>query len=91
MIRRRYRFHGKVQGVGFRNFCQEAALSRDTRGWVRNLPDGSVEMEAEAAENVLEDLLRHVLTRHPWARVDKWDALDMSPRKDEAEGFEIRF
>jgi acylphosphatase len=38
---------GRVQGVGFRWFVQESANSLDLAGWVRNTPDGSVEIEAE--------------------------------------------
>ncbi len=90
-MRKRYVFAGKVQGVGFRAFCNEAALARDVRGWVRNRPDGSVEMEAEAGLPVLEDLLRHLRTRHPWARVDRVEEMDLAPRGDDAEGFEIAY
>ncbi|MFC1526593.1 acylphosphatase [Candidatus Latescibacterota bacterium] len=44
----------RVQGVGFRYFTREAASRRGLVGWVRNLPDGRVEVAAEGAE---EDLL----------------------------------
>ena len=89
MIRKRFLFYGRVQGVGFRMFCQEAALSRDVRGWVRNRPDGSVEMEAEASPGTMEELLLHIRTRHPWAKVDRVESLDLAPRRDDGEGFEI--
>lgn len=38
---------GRVQGVGFRAYVQEIAYEMDIHGWVRNLPDGTVEIEAE--------------------------------------------
>ena len=37
---------GKVQGVWFRASTQKEAIKRDLKGWVRNLPDGSVEVIA---------------------------------------------
>ena len=38
---------GRVQGVGFRWFVREAALELDLAGWVRNRPDGNVEVAAD--------------------------------------------
>jgi acylphosphatase len=40
---------GDVQGVGFRAFTVRAAQRHGARGWVRNLPDGSVEIAAQGA------------------------------------------
>jgi len=44
---------GRVQGVGFRFFAERVALELGIRGWVRNLPDGSVETVAEGEEEVV--------------------------------------
>lgn len=38
---------GRVQGVGFRWFVRETAIELDLAGWVRNRPDGSVEIAAD--------------------------------------------
>jgi acylphosphatase len=48
---------GHVQGVGFRNFVQDTAISMGLTGWVRNLWDGSVEVVAERRKPVLDRLL----------------------------------
>ena len=46
-------FCGRVQGVGFRFTAQRVACRYGIRGYVRNLPDGNVEMLAQqSAENV---------------------------------------
>lgn len=57
---------GHVQGVGFRYFVQEAAISQDLTGWVRNRWDGSVEVLAEGARENLGRLLT-ALQRGPRA------------------------
>jgi acylphosphatase len=49
--------HGDVQGVGFRYFVQRRAEEAGLAGWVRNLPDGSVELLAEGPRPALERLL----------------------------------
>ena len=51
------RVEGRVQGVGFRYFVQETAMSLGVSGWVRNRWDGSVEVLAEGERATLEQLL----------------------------------
>jgi len=53
-------FSGTVQGVGFRFTAQRIARGFDVTGYVRNLPDGRVELEAEGEEPFLHDLLSDV-------------------------------
>lgn len=58
---RRYVVEGRVQGVGFRYYVLRAARELGLGGHVRNLPDGSVEVEAVGAVEALaafEQLLR---------------------------------
>ena len=57
MIRFFGRATGRVQGVGFRFFVQQNALEIGLTGWVRNMEDGSVEMEVHGAPaNILSHL-----------------------------------
>ena len=54
-------FSGTVQGVGFRFTVQRIARRFDVTGFVRNLPDGRVELQAEGKETVLKDFMKAVL------------------------------
>ena len=47
---------GRVQGVGFRWFVREAARELDVAGWVRNRPDGGVEVAADGSVAALREL-----------------------------------
>lgn len=53
---------GRVQGVWFRASTRDQARHLGLRGWVRNLPDGSVEAVFEGEENALRKMLA-------WCRV----------------------
>jgi acylphosphatase len=66
--------HGDVQGVGFRYFVQRRAEEMGIAGWVRNRPDGSVEVLAEGSRAALARLLE-ILGKGPGlADVDRVDA-----------------
>ena len=62
MTARRALVQGRVQGVGFRYYAARAARELGVSGWVRNLPDGSVETlvegDAAAVEGYLDRLRR---------------------------------
>jgi acylphosphatase len=56
-------FSGHVQGVGFRYTVKNVALRHDVRGYVRNLPDGRVELVMEGPESEMEELVNEVCDR----------------------------
>lgn len=55
-IAKRWFVRGMVQGVGFRFFVQHKARTLGLAGWVRNLPDGGVEVYATGPAARLSDL-----------------------------------
>jgi acylphosphatase len=63
MIRRTSHFNGRVQGVGFRYTAQDIARGFNVTGYVRNLPDGRVELVAEGDEAEIERLLQSIAQR----------------------------
>ena len=69
-------YTGHVQGVGFRYSTKRIASGFDVTGWVKNLPDGRVEMmaqsfEADELEAFLEDIQQSSLGSHIKEREDK--------------------
>ena len=71
---------GKVQGVGFRAFVSQTVetLKLNVTGWVKNIPDGRVELVAEGPAADLERLLTEVAKGPAASRVDAVE------RKEEA-------
>jgi acylphosphatase len=65
------RVTGRVQGVGFRWFCQRTACSRALGGWVRNRPDGSVEAEVEGPAGQVRIFLADLSRGPVGARVEQ--------------------
>jgi acylphosphatase len=58
--RRECRFSGRVQGVGFRYTVKNLAMQYDVHGYVRNLPDGRVELVMEGPDEEMIHLLDDV-------------------------------
>ena len=88
-VARRYVIGGRVQGVGFRYFTEAAALREGILGWVRNLPDGRVEVSATGDAEALERFERHLRHGPPQARVEHVDVEDTIPTGRET-GFHIK-
>lgn len=62
-MRRRFQFHGHVQGVGFRYTTRQIARRFPVTGYVRNLPDGTVELVVEGDEDVVTQMHSAVESR----------------------------
>ena len=78
-VARRYVITGRVQGVGFRYFMQDAALREGVTGWVRNRPDGRVEALVEGDAEAVTRVERAVRSGPRGARVDEVSVDDEEP------------
>jgi len=67
---------GRVQGVGFRYFVRERGRELGLAGWVRNRPDGAVELEVEGPADGVERLRRLVAKGPEGARVERVEVQD---------------
>lgn len=79
---------GRVQGVAFRASAQREARALALRGWVRNLPDGSVEACAIGTADQLAAFGDWLWRGPRLAEVTAVEALDRAV--EACEGFEIR-
>jgi acylphosphatase len=72
-VARRFVISGRVQGVGFRYFTQDAALREGVTGWVRNLPGGQVEALVEGDAEAVTRVERALRSGPRGARVETVD------------------
>jgi acylphosphatase len=80
---------GRVQGVSFRYYVMEQALSLDLVGWVRNRWNGEVEVTAEGPRQKLEILLEALREGPPMAMVDNVE-YEWLPLTGKFTGFNLR-
>ena len=88
MHRRTCVFSGRVQGVGFRYTVQNIAQRHDVGGYVRNLPDGRVELVMEGPDDEMDQVVESINQRMNGfiVKVDR----DQAPATGEFERFSIR-
>lgn len=70
MIRYYVLVEGRVQGVGFRYFCQMNAANLNLTGWVRNMDNGMVEMEVQGDEKIIIKFINTINKGNFFIRID---------------------
>ena len=88
MYRKRVIVSGAVQGVFFRDTCRATAAAQGVHGWVRNLPDNSVEAVFEGETGAVEQLVDWAHEGPPTAGVEHVEVYGEEP--EGLDGFEIR-
>ncbi len=84
------KIYGVVQGVGFRYFTARQAAVYDVTGYVKNLPDGTVETVAEGEKDVLENFLK-VLKKGPYGSVVENIDIDWQQPANRHQDFRITY
>lgn len=75
--------------MSFRAYTRRYAISAGVSGWVRNLPDGSVEAVLEGDREAIEHVIHRLCTEHPMAVVKKCNVQWETPT-GEFDSFSIR-
>ncbi|MCX5865270.1 MAG: acylphosphatase [Deltaproteobacteria bacterium] len=84
------RVAGLVQGVYFRDYAQKEARSLELSGWVRNRPDGTVEVVLEGETEKVETMIAWLHTGSPQAEVKEVQVTEEQPLGNQA-AFAIRY
>ncbi len=81
---------GRVQGVGFRYFTQREGERLGVVGWVKNLPNGDVEAEAEGDETQIDAFTEAIRRGPPASRILNYQINEI-PVNHRDVGFDIKF
>ncbi len=79
IVRAKIRVYGIVQGVGYRYFVYKAATALGVGGYVKNLPDGSVEVVAQGEKGLVNALIDDIKIGPRYAHVERIDVVWLEP------------
>lgn len=88
--RARIKVYGRVQGVYYRSTARDVARELGLTGWVRNLPDGSVEAVVEGEEEAVKKFIEWCRKGPPLAVVKNLE-VEWEEYKNEFKTFEVRY
>ena len=87
-VRKRIKFYGRVQGVGFRYRAEKSASLYDIYGWIKNNDNGSVEMEAQGKEENIDKII-DLIKKGNFIEVNAMEEKKI-PLRDDEYGFTIK-
>lgn len=78
MVTKQIFVSGRVQGVGFRHLAQQRATALGLMGWVRNLPDGRVELKVGGTNEAVQKMIGWLQVGPPQAHVKNVEVYEAS-------------
>lgn len=90
VVRRRILADGRVQGVWYRQSCQDEAVRLGVRGWVRNRTDGRVEAVVEGDRLAVDALQRWMAEGPPRALVTRLETTELAADEPLPARFQVR-
>ena len=87
-VRKHIVFYGRVQGVGFRYTAKYLARSLELTGWVKNGWDGTVTMEVQGREQLINKLLTG-LNHSRFISIEWMDTKEIP--LEEERGFDVKY
>ena len=81
---------GRVQGVGFRYFVQQNARELRVTGWVKNMDDGSVTMELQGTQDLIDEMEKRILKGNYFVQVKNLE-LELREPVENEKLFDIRY
>lgn len=89
MIATRVIFEGRVQGVGFRYSVKDLSRGFEVRGWVKNLADGTVELQVMGEAEEVAAFIREIVEESPVAHHIRSHRTEPIPLLERVTGFTI--
>ena len=89
-VHRQVFYTGRVQGVGFRYSVKQIASGYEVTGWVRNLPDGRVELVARGHAEEVDAFVDAIAGSHLGTYIKEVALSDVDPPPGMPPRFEIR-
>ncbi|AKF24618.1 acylphosphatase [Sulfurovum lithotrophicum] len=88
-----YRFiiYGRVQGVFYRKFVSQALMRKQIKGYMKNLPDGTVEVVVEIFDDDFDSVMKILKEGSPLSIVEEISYEIIDDAEFNTDGFEIRY
>ena len=89
-VKKHLKITGRVQGVGYRYFVRQNAESLNINGWVRNMPDGTVEVLLIGNAGDVQQMIQKLWEGPFSAWVEDIKEMDVDQSAEPADGFRVR-